>query len=67
MLTCPVLQFGLEAGDRPLDGHQTLHPTDQTLQRYGLGKLDDASAESVNEHLESCADLPAPGRRDVVR
>ena len=32
-----------------------VHPTDQTLQSYGLGKLDDASAESVNKHLEDCA------------
>ncbi len=30
------------------------HPTDQILQSYGLGKLDDASAASVNEHLDSC-------------
>jgi serine/threonine protein kinase len=33
-----------------------VHPTDLTLQSYGLGKLDDASAESVNKHLEACAD-----------
>jgi serine/threonine protein kinase len=33
-----------------------VHPTDQTLQSYGLGKLDDASAASVDKHLESCAD-----------
>ncbi len=33
-----------------------VHPTDQTLHAYGLGKLDDASAESVNKHLESCSD-----------
>jgi eukaryotic-like serine/threonine-protein kinase len=32
-----------------------VHPTDQTLRSYGLGKLDDASAESVNKHLESCS------------
>ncbi len=31
-----------------------LHPTDQTLSSYGLGKLDDAAAESVHQHLESC-------------
>jgi hypothetical protein len=29
-----------------------VHPNDQVLQAYGLGKLDDASAESVNKHLE---------------
>jgi hypothetical protein len=32
-----------------------VHPNDQTLQSYGLGKLDDASAESVSKHLESCS------------
>ena len=37
-----------------------VHPTDQTLQSYGLGKLDDASAESVNKHLDAC---PACRRR----
>ena len=31
-----------------------VHPTEPTLQAYGLGKLDDASAESVNKHLSSC-------------
>src|SRR5262249_37660173 len=30
------------------------HPTDRTLHDYGLGQLDDASAESVNAHLEGC-------------
>ena len=39
-----------------MNAAQTLHPTDQTLRAYGLGKLDDASAESVNKHLESCSD-----------
>ncbi len=33
-----------------------IHPTDQTLKAYGLGKLDDASASSVTSHLDSCAD-----------
>ncbi len=33
-----------------------LHPTDQTLHAYGLGKLDDASAESIHQHLWECAD-----------
>ncbi len=31
-----------------------VHPNDPTLQAYSLGKLDDASAESVNQHLSSC-------------
>jgi serine/threonine protein kinase len=33
-----------------------VHPNDQTLQSYALGKLDDASAESVSKHLELCSD-----------
>ena len=36
------------------------HPTDQTLHAYGLGKLEDFSADSVGKHLESC---PACRRR----
>ncbi len=32
------------------------HPTDRVLQSFGLGKLDDQSAESVSEHLDSCPD-----------
>ena len=48
-------------------GAAAVHPTDQTLQAYGLGKLDDASAESVSKHLELVPGLPAPGCRDVVR
>jgi hypothetical protein len=39
-----------------MDAHAKLHPTDQTLSSYGLGKLDDALAEVVNRHLESCPD-----------
>ncbi len=39
-----------------MNARPALHPTDQTLHAYGLGKLDDASAESVNAHLESCPD-----------
>ena len=31
-----------------------VHPTDQTLQAYGLGKLDDVSSRSVSKHLEVC-------------
>jgi tetratricopeptide (TPR) repeat protein/tRNA A-37 threonylcarbamoyl transferase component Bud32 len=30
------------------------HPTQETLRAYGLGKLDDASAETVHKHLEDC-------------
>jgi hypothetical protein len=32
------------------------HPNDQALRSYGLGKLDDATAESVSKHLESCSE-----------
>ncbi len=39
-----------------MNAQPALHPTDQTLQSYGLGKLDDGSAQSVNQHLESCPD-----------
>ncbi len=39
-----------------MDAHPTLHPTDQTLSSYGLGKLDDRSADVVNKHLEQCPD-----------
>jgi serine/threonine protein kinase len=31
-----------------------VHPTDQVLQSYGLGKLDDVSSVSVSKHLEEC-------------
>ena len=39
-----------------MNAHPTSHPTDRTLQAYGLGQLDAASAESVDRHLEVCAD-----------
>ena len=32
-----------------------LHPTDETLDAFGLGKLDDRSAVAVSQHLESCS------------
>ncbi len=32
----------------------SVHPTDPTLQAYGLGKLDDARVDSVSKHLEDC-------------
>ncbi len=32
----------------------SIHPSEQTLSSYGLGKLDDGSAEAVNQHLERC-------------
>ena len=39
-----------------MDAVSSLHPTDQTLNSYGLGKLDDKLAEAVNEHLQQCPD-----------
>src|SRR4051794_26204022 len=30
------------------------HPSDPVLKSYGLGKLDNNSAEAVGSHLESC-------------
>ena len=39
-----------------MDAHPATHPTDQTLNSYGLGKLDDRLAEAVNRHLEECPD-----------
>jgi hypothetical protein len=38
----------LDAETDLMDAQPALHPTDQTLHAYGLGKLDEASAESVN-------------------
>jgi len=35
-------------------GAAAVHPTDQTLRAYGLGKLDDVTAESVTKHLDDC-------------
>jgi len=39
-----------------MDAPPSLHPTDQTLRSFGLGKLDDRMAEAVVGHLEGCAD-----------
>jgi predicted RNA-binding Zn-ribbon protein involved in translation (DUF1610 family) len=32
------------------------HPSPDVLQALGLGKLDDATAETVLNHLETCSD-----------
>ena len=45
-----------------MDTNPSLHPTSEILQAYGLGKLDDASAEAVHKHLEDCPDC----RRQVA-
>ncbi len=39
-----------------------VHPSDQTLSAFGLGKLDDPSADTVGKHLEDCD----PCRRRVA-
>ena len=44
-----------------MDAPAAVHPSDQTLQSYGLGKLDDLLAEAVNKHLADC-----PGCRNRV-
>jgi len=38
-----------------MDVHPASHPTDQTLSSFGLGKLDDGSADAVNKHVEQCS------------
>jgi len=45
-----------------MDAPQSLHPTDQTLSSYGLGKLADAPAEAVQKHLEECSDCQRRAR-----
>jgi serine/threonine protein kinase/formylglycine-generating enzyme required for sulfatase activity len=36
--------------------HALLHPTEQTLSDFGLGKLDDGQAEIINNHLNECSE-----------
>jgi eukaryotic-like serine/threonine-protein kinase len=37
-----------------VDTHNLYHPSAETLRAYGLGTLDDTSAEAVHKHLEHC-------------
>ena len=39
-----------------MGSHALLHPTEQTLSDFSLGKLDDARAEIINNHLNECPD-----------
>jgi hypothetical protein len=39
-----------------MDAGSSPHPTLGTLQAYGLGNLDDASAKLVSKHLKDCLD-----------
>src|SRR5271166_4282479 len=34
----------------------TGHPSEETLQAYGLGKLDDRAAEAISRHLDRCSE-----------
>jgi hypothetical protein len=37
-----------------MDADSRRHPGEQALRAFGLGKLDDGSAEAINRHLEQC-------------
>ena len=39
-----------------MGSHLLLHPTEQTLSDFSLGKLEDGQAAIVNNHLTECAD-----------
>ncbi len=39
-----------------METRQAVHPSAGTLEAFGLGKLDDASAEAVISHLQDCPD-----------
>ena len=43
-------------GDLRMNASAKMHPSDQTVRFFGLGKLDDAAGESVRKHLEGCPD-----------
>jgi formylglycine-generating enzyme required for sulfatase activity/serine/threonine protein kinase len=57
-----------------MNDQPALHPTEQILSSYSLGKLDDRAAEAVNQHLEQCpdcrqrvAEMPADSLLDRIR
>jgi serine/threonine protein kinase len=39
-----------------MGNHASLHPTEQTLSDFSLGKLDDGRSEIINNHLNECPD-----------
>jgi eukaryotic-like serine/threonine-protein kinase len=39
-----------------MDAPVPIHPRVETLQAYGLGKLDEQAADTVSSHLEVCSD-----------
>src|SRR5438270_4717381 len=40
----------------PMDARPASHPSVESLKAFGLGKMDDASAEALMNHLDSCPD-----------
>jgi serine/threonine protein kinase len=47
-----------------MESQPALHPSDETLVSYRLGKLDETTAESVGKHLEQCG--PCRHRVDAL-
>jgi serine/threonine protein kinase len=52
----PIVPVNLPepAGGLVMNTYPTLHPTDQSLRDFGLGRLDGRTIEAVNQHLEAC-------------
>ena len=57
-----------------MDVPPAVHPTQQILDAFGLGKLDEPAVEAVSQHLESCpscrrrvAELPSDTFLDYLR
>ncbi|WP_435020887.1 protein kinase domain-containing protein [Tundrisphaera sp. TA3] len=42
-----------------METQPSTHPTDQALRDYGLGKLDDAMARTIDDHLRDCEECHA--------
>src|SRR5206468_4896162 len=40
----------------PMDARPVTHPSVESLKAFGLGKMDDASAEALMNHLDLCPD-----------
>jgi anti-sigma factor ChrR (cupin superfamily) len=45
-----------------MNANATIHPNQEQLAAYGLGKLDDAETAVVVEHLETCGACRRPSR-----
>src|ERR1700677_2762099 len=48
------MRFELRVGDSAMGPADAVHPTDETLRSYAQRRLDDLSAELVDEHLQVC-------------